>query len=182
MSRSSAVLRLHADLLTATDRQTSQSAIAAFHQVETFLLSLADSNEDGRIVITQATTSNTQSIIRYMLLNPAEHFKAVVNEARCIVLAGGTMEPVRHIAPLTVSPSDIRRYFGSQISDFLVQLFPEIPRNRISTLSCTHVIPPANLLAQVVRAGPSGKPFEFKMSSRGDRSLVGQGRGAASPS
>lgn len=32
--------------------------------------------------------------MRYILLNPAEHFGSVVQEARSIVLAGGTMAPV----------------------------------------------------------------------------------------
>ena len=32
--------------------------------------------------------------MKYILLNPAERFKEVREQARSIVLAGGTMEPV----------------------------------------------------------------------------------------
>lgn len=59
-----------------------------------------------------------------------------------------------------------------QISDFLRQLFPFIPKDRISTLSCAHVIPKANLLTQVVSCGPRKVDFEFKFANRGDESLV----------
>lgn len=58
------------------------------------------------------------------------------------------------------------------ISDFLLQLFPSLPRERISTLSCAHVIPPSNLLTQVITHGPSKKEFEFKMDRRDDRELM----------
>lgn len=59
-----------------------------------------------------------------------------------------------------------------QISDFLIQLFPSIPRDRFSTLSCSHVIPKNNLLTQVVSMGPKKMDFEFKFANRGDDALV----------
>lgn len=85
-------------------RASSYSAISAFHQVEAFLYSLTDADLDGRIILNRAVKGNNGSAnqvdsdrvtLRYMLLNPAEHFQSVIDEARCIVLAGGTMEPVR---------------------------------------------------------------------------------------
>ena len=68
------------------------ASIAAFHSVEAFLLSLTDARDDGRIVL---GIENGVVLMRYILLNPAERFQEVVDEARSIVLAGGTMEPVR---------------------------------------------------------------------------------------
>lgn len=86
-----------------------------------------------------------------MLLNPAERFKEVVDSARCVILAGGTMEP---------------------ISDFMRQLFPDVPKDRITTLSCRHVIPKNNLLTQVVTVGPRKVDFEFKFSTRDNDDIV----------
>lgn len=84
-------------------RASSYSAISAFHQVEAFLHSLTDADMDGRIILSRSAAhkddtftaiDSSRVTLRYMLLNPAEHFQTVIDEARCIVLAGGTMEPV----------------------------------------------------------------------------------------
>ena len=130
------------------------AAITAFHQVESFLLSLTDARDDGRVLISIESSTIAQSIVslKYILLNPAERFREVVDQARCVILAGGTIEP---------------------ISDFMTQLFPSIPRDRFSTLSCAHVIPKSNLLTQVVCRGPRKTEFEFKYTSRGDPAVVG---------
>ena len=37
----------------------------------------------------------SQSSLRFLLLNPAVHFAQVVKECRAVVIAGGTMQPVR---------------------------------------------------------------------------------------
>lgn len=58
------------------------------------------------------------------------------------------------------------------ISDFLTQLFPAIPKDRFSTLSCKHVIPKSNLLTQVVSVGPRKIDMEFKFANRDDQALV----------
>ncbi len=78
------------------------ASIAAFHQVEAFLLSLTDARDDGRIILSTEARSGHTGVdgakhvvsLKYMLLNPAERFKEVVDSARCVILAGGTMEPV----------------------------------------------------------------------------------------
>ena len=35
-----------------------------------------------------------KSTLKFMLLNPAAHFKEIVDEAHAVILAGGTMQPV----------------------------------------------------------------------------------------
>jgi chromosome transmission fidelity protein 1 len=63
--------------------------------VEAFLLSLTDARDDGRVLISvEEGTLSRHVVLKYILLNPAERFKEVVEQARCIVLAGGTMSPV----------------------------------------------------------------------------------------
>lgn len=86
----------------ASSTPTAPSTIAAFHRVESFLLSMADASDDGRVLFSltaggfKPTTEDIASkvTIKYLLLNPAQHFREVVEEARSVILAGGTMEPV----------------------------------------------------------------------------------------
>ncbi|KAK1925113.1 helicase C-terminal domain-containing protein [Papiliotrema laurentii] len=135
-------------------RSTSarHASIASFHLVEAFLLSLTDARDDGRVMLSVEEGSSGKSVtLKYILLNPAERFREVVEEARCVILAGGTMSP---------------------ISDFYTQLFPGVPRNRFATLSCAHVIPKTNLLTQVISRGPRKQDFEFKFANRGDDVLL----------
>lgn len=125
------------------------ASIASFRAVEGLLLSLTDARDDGRVIL---ELGDRGVVLKYVLLNPSERFADVVSTARAVVLAGGTMEPV---------------------TDFFRQLFPSIPRDRFSTLSCAHVIPKANLLTQVVSRGPRKRELEFTYASRGDREIVG---------
>ncbi|CEH19298.1 chl1 helicase [Ceraceosorus bombacis] len=96
---------------------------------------------------------NRQSVVhlRYQLLNPQEAFKPILEKARSVILAGGTMEP---------------------ISDFTTQLFPHIDPQRFHRFSCGHIIPADNLLAAIVPSGPRGTTFEFKYDSRGDMNVL----------
>lgn len=103
-----------------TGRQVVRSnATRDFHQLQTLLVALANPVKDGRIILSVdkpfATTKsiathskggkqNAASVpatvkapiitIRYLLLNPSEVFRPVVDEARSVILAGGTMSPV----------------------------------------------------------------------------------------
>lgn len=48
--------------------------------------------------------SLSQSSLKFLLLNPAVHFAQVVKECRAVVIAGGTMQPVRTPAPASGAP------------------------------------------------------------------------------
>lgn len=77
--------------------QTLSSSLSILHQLEAFIMCLTNPNNDGRIVITYGTKEPNEALsqIKYMLLNPAEVFKPIIDEAESIILAGGTMEPVK---------------------------------------------------------------------------------------
>ncbi|TKY84777.1 hypothetical protein EX895_005857 [Sporisorium graminicola] len=140
----------------AAPSTTSQSAISSMHAIESFILSLANRSEDGRVVLSSATDSSTgETIVRakYQLLNPSHVFKSLVDEARSVILAGGTMEPM---------------------SDFRQQLLPFVPPDRLVTFSCGHVIPPSNLMVSVLSASPKGLPFEFKFDTRDNTDLINE--------
>ncbi|XP_012539548.1 ATP-dependent DNA helicase DDX11 [Monomorium pharaonis] len=117
-----------------------------------FLECLKSSCADGRICILPGTTVG-QGIIKFLLLNPAAHFHDIVRDARSVVLAGGTMEPM---------------------SEFIDQLFlmaGAMP-DRIMTFSCDHVIPKENIISNVVMRGPTGVEFEFNFHNRQDTRLL----------
>ncbi len=89
--------------------------------------------------------------LKYLLLAPAEAFREVAEEARSVVLAGGTMAPM---------------------GDFREQLFPYLEGERFSTFSCGHVVPDENVATFAVAKGPGGRRFEFTYEARADERLV----------
>jgi len=59
---------------------------------------------DGRIILT-TEASKDRVEIKYQQLNPATHFRELVEASRCVILAGGTMSPVitRFFSPNSLS-------------------------------------------------------------------------------
>ncbi|XP_071951363.1 ATP-dependent DNA helicase DDX11-like [Antedon mediterranea] len=114
--------------------------------IEAFLLALTNADKDGRVVIHKQDLLS-QSSIKFLLLNPAVHFNEVVKEARSVIVAGGTMQPV---------------------DEFKHQLFSSagVTPDRILEFSCGHVIAPENLLAIAMAHGPSGLQMDFTYQSR----------------
>ncbi|QLL31731.1 hypothetical protein HG536_0B05970 [Torulaspora globosa] len=110
-------------------------------KVANFLQCLTNPAKEGRFFFEKG------QVIKYMLLEPAESFQSIVNDARCVILAGGTMQPV---------------------SDLLNNLFMEIPKEEISLFSCNHVIPDENLRAYI----PQESQFEFTFEKRQSLSLI----------
>ena len=51
--------------------------------------------KDGRVTFSFAGHEGNEEVeLKYQLLNPSPHFKEVVDVARTVILAGGTMSPV----------------------------------------------------------------------------------------
>ncbi|TIC06905.1 DNA repair helicase [Wallemia mellicola] len=128
----------------------SYASANSMHQVQSLLLALAYPDADGRVVVTFDAEIPRLS---YQLLNGAEHFKSIVDDARSIILAGGTMHPV---------------------SDFKTFLMPSLPASRFNSLSCEHVIPPTNLLATAITKGPSGQEMDFRFENRSKVELLNE--------
>ncbi|KAK6621073.1 hypothetical protein RUM43_011379 [Polyplax serrata] len=120
--------------------------------VVTFVQSLTNHCLDGRVVCTLSKTVGTSSL-KFLLLNSASHFSDIVRDARSVILAGGTMQPV---------------------SEFTDQLFHLAggTSDRISVFTCGHIIPEENILPITVSTGPSGKSFDFSYQSRSNLDIV----------
>ncbi|XP_014474402.1 PREDICTED: probable ATP-dependent RNA helicase DDX11 isoform X2 [Dinoponera quadriceps] len=134
---------------TNTGEEVTSSPLMA---ILSFLESLKSSCLDGRIYVLPGATIG-QGIVKFLLLNPAAHFHDIVKDARSVVLAGGTMEPM---------------------SEFIDQLFlmAGATTDRITTFSCDHVIPKENIISNVVMRGPTGVELEFSFHNRQDTKLL----------
>ncbi|GBB97934.1 hypothetical protein RclHR1_00310062 [Rhizophagus clarus] len=146
-----------------TNNEKNSATLPSLNQIETFLMSLTNGNQDGRVILSfqqiiasvegkrGSTTTKYVPNIKYLLLNPSNQFKDIVEDARSVILAGGTMEPT---------------------DDLIEQLFPYLPSQKLSKFSCGHVIPPENLLTLTLSEGPMGGTLEFTFERRGDTKLI----------
>jgi len=58
------------------------------------------------------------------------------------------------------------------MSDYISRLFSYLPSERLTTLSCGHVIPAANLVAWPVTAGPAGTEYDFTFTQRNSTTMI----------
>lgn len=79
------------------------ASIPTLTHIQGFLLALTNPSAEGKIFYGKTEETN-ELCFRYMLLDPAHHFKEIVEEARAVVLAGGTMEPVIHCFLSSLAP------------------------------------------------------------------------------
>ncbi|TPX68230.1 hypothetical protein SpCBS45565_g03214 [Spizellomyces sp. 'palustris'] len=134
--------------------------VSPLKPVEAFLMSLTNPDLEGRIVVNISEADSSASNLKYLLLNPANCFRSIVEDARAVVLAGGTMEPVQDL---------LHEFF---------QLFPYLPTDRISRFTCGHIIPPTSLLTTIVANGPNQIDFDFTFEKRNDGKLIDELGGA----
>jgi chromosome transmission fidelity protein 1 len=134
------------ELSTSGNRGTLQN-------FQSFLAVLMNPSDEGRFFFSRDDENQVQ--IRYTLLDPREHFRDVVEEARAVILAGGTMSPM---------------------SDYKDYLFSYLAPERLETFSFGHVVPKENIFAQPISMGPSGMEFDFTFEKRkSEKMIVGLG-------
>ncbi|KAI3656877.1 hypothetical protein MP638_004233, partial [Amoeboaphelidium occidentale] len=119
-------------------------------EVEAFFDRMAKMEEHGRVLVQKDDQGQFQ--LKYLLLDPSMYFKDVVKEARCVFLAGGTMDPA---------------------DDYISQLLPFAKELnvKVDMFSCNHVIPEENLKTFLLDTGHGNVKFDFSFSKRGDLAL-----------
>ncbi|EKD18760.1 putative ATP-dependent RNA helicase chl1 [Drepanopeziza brunnea f. sp. 'multigermtubi' MB_m1] len=146
---------LYTETDTSTTAKTSEQSKSTpvLHQISSLLLALTHPSKEGRLFYALSPNPASPDLInlKFLLLDPAPHFQAIVSEARAVILAGGTMSPM---------------------SDYTSHLFPYLPPAGITTLSCGHVIPKENLLAWNLSRGPTGQEFDFTFKNRGNNDMI----------
>ncbi|KAJ6178379.1 Helicase-like DEXD box c2 type [Penicillium mononematosum] len=117
-----------------------------FH-IQSFLLPLMNPSQEGRLFFQK---SQDDVLLKYMLLDPTNHFREIAEDARAVILAGGTMSPM---------------------SDYVNHLFSYLPPERLGTFSYGHVIPKSNLVAQSLTQGLMGNEFDFTYEARNSEKM-----------
>ncbi|WIA09167.1 hypothetical protein OEZ85_008578 [Tetradesmus obliquus] len=157
---------------------SARDGVSAIHSFVSFLLSLTSTDADGRVIIEPAAATPPAAAaaaaigdstreadlsssaaaqparggrMRYVLLNAARHFGRLLASARSVLLVSGTLAPVEGLR---------------------AQLFPDLLPERLRHFECGHVVPPDQLLAVCVGAGPSGKALNLRHESRGDGAVI----------
>jgi chromosome transmission fidelity protein 1 len=152
----------HAEEEDKTSSSTPRSSSPVLHSLVAFLEALTNLGNEGRIFFERTAASVTAPSdvkLKYLLLSPTNAFSSIASEARAIILAGGTMSP---------------------FDDYKAHLFPNYTPDRITTLSCGHVIPASNLCVWTLATskpssgGTSTDTFEFSFQKRSDVSMIRQ--------
>ncbi|KAH8289737.1 hypothetical protein KR054_010194 [Drosophila jambulina] len=110
-----------------------------------FLETLTSDAADGRILL------NPQGeTLKYLLLDPAQQFAEILQEARAIVIAGGTMQPTQ----------ELKEQLFASCQERLVERF------------YSHVVPEDAVLPFVLQNGPKGAPLRFNFAQRGSPEML----------
>ncbi|XP_075971830.1 ATP-dependent DNA helicase DDX11 [Anticarsia gemmatalis] len=127
------------------------SAGSGLYAVLDFLDMLCDRSENGRVLAQKGDQSGQ---LKYLLLNPAEHFSEVVKQCRSVIVAGGTMEPINEFQALLTSNST-----DNEI---------------VNVVRCEHVVPPDNVLGICLSKGPTNVALNYSYENRMSNELLSE--------
>lgn len=144
---------------------SSDQSLPLLFKVIKFLKLITNPSKEGKLFFNiqksemkkSANLSSPNIVsLNYMLLNPMEVFREIVEDSKCVLLCGGTMEPVE---------------------DFKNFLFPYLEPSKMLTFSCDHIIPKENLTVVPVRFyTPRGlkqqQPFDFSFTNRNNTQMI----------
>ncbi|KAK4179564.1 putative ATP-dependent RNA helicase [Triangularia setosa] len=135
-----------------------KSSTPVLHTLVSFLTALTNLSTEGRIFYEKLPGETPDIKLSYLLLSPAHAFSSIASSARALILAGGTMSP---------------------FEDYKAHLFPTLPPEKLTTLSCGHVIPTSNLFVHTLSSYKPGATavsgsdlFEFSFQKRSDRTMI----------
>lgn len=129
-------------------QQFTRSIRIIVRPIAAFLKLVTDPALEGRIHLPDPKAqSSTKEIwsLKYQLLDPAVIFEGIIDKARCVILAGGTMKP---------------------LSDFTDQLFPQMNQERFTHFESLHNVPKENIVGAIVRNSISGAQLKYTYKSR----------------
>lgn len=157
------------------------SVLHSFQSLVDFLFALTNSDNDGRVLISKRVSleQREERSLKYVMLSGEKLFQEVrrsglmvlhpqvflvililpltslfvkiVDQARAVVLAGGTLQPIEETRE---------------------RLFPSLSSEKFHFFSCNHIVPPDNIISIAVSKGPTGVSFDFSFNSRNSPCMV----------
>lgn len=127
------------------------SNVNAMRKITEMITCLANNDADGRVSVMRCPVASnggqqdTVSSFKFILLNPSVHFKKIVDEARSVILLGGTLQPFAYLKSF---------------------LYPHLSPDKLRMFSCGHVVSRSNVLTVVACKGPKGNSLEFTHGTR----------------
>ncbi|KAJ5397223.1 hypothetical protein N7509_005336 [Penicillium cosmopolitanum] len=103
-------------------RTRDRTTVPVLFHIQSFLLPLMNPSEEGRLFYQKGQDG---VLLKYMLLDPTNHFREIVEDARAVILAGGTMSPVSLAGYFAIT--DLGRTIATLcqvIPDGVVAFFP----------------------------------------------------------
>ena len=122
------------------DEKTRITSSESFRKCLSFVEMMGNTDDMGTVVI-----SNDQNQLTYLLLNPSNVFMEVANQAKSVVLVGGTLQP---------------------LEDVVFQLTQDSCIDRIMTHCNGHVIPKESCLCMCALKGPKDSETLFNYERR----------------
>lgn len=130
----------------SAEASPSINPVSAVRSFVELLVCLASAEVDGMLVVSRAS-STSQSGLRYVSLNPGKHFQQLVEQARSVILLGGTLQPFSYLHDM---------------------LFPAVPPSRVRLFSCEHIVHRSHVCPLVLPCGPRrlARSFTFTFENR----------------
>lgn len=148
MLRVSSYTRSRSVQLSSNPAPTDQMS-SLFSFVE-FLQTLCHSNSDGRVILHRGESAH-EVYLKFMMLNTNHAFKELAENARAVLLVGGTLTPME---------------------DIKSQLLARVQKSRISTFSCGHIVSRDRVLPICIPVGPSGRALTFTHPQRSSVGVI----------
>ena len=193
------------DTIASRHQNTHQKTprVGSVHALAAFVSALAAADADGRVLVEKKEQNASASKpdldsarspggrLKFVLLDAAARFRAVVDQARAVVLVGGTLSPIDELAaqlfpdcaPVRGGSADADPA-GDPVAKTSAEPSAANDRNalRVSrptpdpkplfSLSLGHVVPRDALLPLAVGVGPSGLTLDFSFGKRDDEKMI----------
>ena len=127
-----------------------KDAMPVLTHIQSFLITLMNPSAEGKLFFAK---SEDDILLKYRLLDPTNHFREIVEDARAVILAGGTMSPM---------------------SDYSNYLFSYLAPERLKFFSYGHVTPKENLMALSLSKSSEGVELSFTYERRDSDALIDQ--------
>lgn len=149
--------------------------------VEAFLEKLSLTDRQGMILTSRPRQdlddrklqrNETQSCLRYVLLDPSGFLGDLVTEGYAVALVGGTLRPFVHLAAELLNDNKIVQAAVAadetmrQSQKACNKISYSWSRPGFTFFSCDHTVPSSHVLLQVISHGPCGQVLDFRHQSR----------------